>query len=259
MPVQLIGLPFDGKSSYMKGSALAPNRIREELRSDAYNPYAESMRNVLSDDALTDEGNIEAAAFADVFEEISEIMTAEHKPLFLGGDHSLAYQAVKACHEMFGPFHILQFDAHNDLYPDFDGDIYSHACPFARILDEGLALSLTQVGIRASTPVQREQIMKYGVKEYSMRKVNEFDPASLQGPLYISLDMDAFDPGFAPGVSHHESGGLSPRQFLNWLGQIDVPIIGADLVEFNPLMDVKGLTAALCAKMVKELIDALMK
>ncbi len=255
MSVQLIGLPFDEKSSYMRGPALAPNRIREELFCEAYNQYSEGLKNVLDESVLVDSGNIEAGNFESIPGEIETIMNVNHKPLFLGGDHSLAYHTIKKCHEKFGPFHVLQFDAHNDLYPDFDGDRFSHACPFARVMEEGLALSLTQVGIRASTPAQQEQIQKYGVHEYPMWKMEDFDPSKLKGPLYISFDVDAIDPAFAPGVSHHESGGLNPRQVLNWFKKIKVPVIGAEIVEYNPLMDVKGVTSALCAKILKEMID----
>jgi arginase family enzyme len=76
------------------------------------------------------------------------------------------------------------------------------------------------------------------------------------GPLYVSIDLDAFDPAFAPGVSHHEPGGLSPRQVINWVLALNAPLIGADVVELNPSRDQDGVTAILAAKLVKELAAA---
>ena len=73
------------------------------------------------------------------------------------------------------------------------------------------------------------------------------------GPLYVSIDLDALDPAFAPGVSHHEPGGLSVRELLSVLHRIDAPIVGADVVEYNPARDVNGVTAVVAAKLVKEL------
>jgi arginase family enzyme len=85
------------------------------------------------------------------------------------------------------------------------------------------------------------------MKDWSNQKLE------LQGPLYITLDMDAFDPGFAPGVSHHEPGGFTPRQVIQLIQNIDVPVIGGDIVEYNPARDIHDMTAALSAKLLKEI------
>ena len=78
--------------------------------------------------------------------------------------------------------------------------------------------------------------------------------SQFQGPLYISLDLDVFDPGYAPGISHYEPGGMSPREVIELILNIDVPIVGADIVELNPSRDQNGMTATLAAKLLKELI-----
>ena len=140
------------------------------------------------------------------------------------------------------------------MYDEFEGDRYSHACPFARILEEKLTGRLVQLGVRTFNPHQREQVARFGVEVIEMKDF-EAKAASLvfQKPLYLSLDLDAFDPAFAPGVSHHEPGGLTTREVLRLLQNIPVPIIGADIVEYNPHRDVAGMTAALAAKLVKEI------
>jgi len=155
--------------------------------------------------------------------------------------------------EAHGPVSILHFDAHPDLYDDFEGDPLSHASPFARIMENGLASSLVQVGIRTSNRHCREQAQRFAVETVEM---NEFTPDRVPipgAPLYISIDLDALDPAFAPGVSHHEPGGLSVRDILSVLHRVPGPIVGADVVEYNPTRDINGMTAVVAAKLVKEL------
>jgi agmatinase len=255
--IHILGIPFDGKSSYAGGPRFAPARIREEMQSSAYNAYSENLSPVLGSEMLMDCGDIRVQSYEELLPAIKEKITAKKKHLFLGGDHSITYPVVEALHVLHGPFHILHFDAHCDLYDEFEGDRFSHACPFARIMENNLATSLTQVGIRTMTPHQMEQSEKFGVEVYEMRHVAHFDTRTLEGPLYISIDLDVLDPVLAPGISHREPGGLSLRSIIDWLQEIDVPIIGADIVEYNPLRDVDGITASVCVKVVKELLDAL--
>ena len=144
--------------------------------------------------------------YEDILPALQENILAEYSYLFLGGDHSITYPIVETLHALHGPFHILHFDAHCDLYDEFEGDRFSHACPFARIMENDLASSLTQVGIRTMTPHQLEQAEKFGVEVYDMKDIAHFDPKSLEGPLYISFDLDVIDPAFAPGIFLIASG-----------------------------------------------------
>ncbi|MEO5889400.1 MAG: arginase family protein, partial [Ferruginibacter sp.] len=102
---------------------------------------------------------------------------------------------------------------------------------------------------------QREQADKYGVKIIEMKKFNFDFLQTLQSPLYVSLDIDVLDPAFAPGVSHHEPGGLSTREVIRIIQNIEATIVGADLVEYNPIRDINNMTAMVCYKLFKELID----
>ncbi|HLF63788.1 MAG TPA: agmatinase [Saprospiraceae bacterium] len=252
--VKLFGIPFDGKSSFMTGAALAPSRIRQEFASPAYNVYSESLIDVHA--RLLDAGDIHADTFEQLRQKFDALTLDKQPFLFLGGDHSISYLTINKMHSLYGKsFHVLHFDAHGDLYDEFEGDRFSHACPFARIMEENLVLSLTQVGIRAMTPHQREQADRFGVQAFGMQDLPKFEPQNLPGPLYISIDIDVFDPAFAPGVSHQEAGGVDSRQLIQWLQGIKSHVIGADLVEYNPLRDKEQITAALCAKLMKELIQ----
>ncbi|MBY0422446.1 MAG: arginase family protein, partial [Parvularculaceae bacterium] len=171
----------------------------------------------------------------------------------LGGDHAITHAVLRAIAGRFGPVDILHFDAHPDIYEDYEGNKRSHASPFARIMEAGLARRLVQVGIRTLSARCRPQIEKYRVEIVPMRGFRAEAAPALEGPVYISFDLDGLDPAFAPGVSHHEPGGLSVREALDVLHAVRAPIVGADVVEHNPDRDVNGVTAVVAAKLVKEI------
>jgi arginase family enzyme len=152
---------------------------------------------------------------------------------------------------------LLQIDAHSDLYDDFEGNRFSHACAFARIMEESLADRLVQVGIRAMTGHLKEQAHRFGVEVLDMRAWERGMRPSFDGPVYISIDLDGIDPGFAPGVGHPEPGGLSVRDVIELIHTIPGPIVGADIVEYNPSVDPTGLTAVVAAKLVKEVVGSM--
>jgi arginase len=149
---------------------------------------------------------------------------------------------------------LVHFDAHPDLYADYEGNPHSHASPFARIMENQLVQRLVQIGIRTLNGHQRAQAEKYGAEIYAMENLPDLAKLRLAGPLYVSFDMDALDPAFAPGVSHWEPGGLSTREAIQYLQSLPAPIVGADIVELNPVRDPAGLTATVAAKLLKELL-----
>lgn len=207
--------------------------------------------------ALDDLGNLELADSDGDFDRIrlraSTTARDGTTPLFLGGDHMVTYPIIAGLMEVHGPLNILHFDAHPDLYDDFQGDPLSHASPFARIMENGFAIRLVQAGIRTLNTHCRQQAERFGVEIVEMRSFVAQEVPIPTAPLYISIDMDALDPAFAPGVSHHEPGGLSVRDILSVLHRIEGPIVGADIVEYNPTRDINGMTAVVAAKFVKEL------
>jgi len=257
----LLGVPYDASSSYLRGPSQAPPRIREALHSPSSNLSTESGRTLADSTWWRDAGDLTlpslATARADIEAGVANVLGAGDRPLVLGGDHSVTYPVVRAVAAVRGPFTLLHFDAHADLYDELDGDRFSHACPFARIMDEGLVSRLVQVGIRTLTTHQREQAARFGVEVIDMRAFAAGARPQVHGPLYVSLDLDVLDPAFAPGVSHWEPGGLSTRELLTMLQAIDGPVVGADLVEYNPLRDPTGMTGMVAAKVLKELLDAM--
>jgi arginase len=264
MTIGLLGIPFDGNSSYLRGAALAPPAIREALRSGSSNLWTEDGVDLGEAGAFADAGDLTLAeetarAFEKIEDGVGAALERTHSLICLGGDHSITYPIIKAFHERYRDLTLLHFDAHPDLYDELDGNRFSHACQFARILEEGLVRRLVQVGIRTLNAHQRSQAERFGVEVITMRKLAKLARLELEGPLFISFDMDVFDPAFAPGVSHYEPGGMSVREVLSVIQSLRVYVVGADIVEYNPTRDRHAQTAMVCAKVLKEIAAAMLR
>jgi len=256
-PIALQGFLFDKKSSFLRGPALAPPLIRNELYSDAYNPFTELGINIHNNE-ITDKGDFHIETYFDIEKICLQHLHQGYRLFTWGGDHSITFPIVKAVAQFYSDIHILHIDAHGDLYDVFEGDKHSHACPFARIMENKLATRLIQIGIRTLNPHQKEQAEKFQVEITEMKDFDIQQLPDFQQPIYISLDLDGIDPAFAPGVSHQEAGGLTPREVIKIIHQLQVPIIGADIVEYNPTKDNNGITAALAAKLSKEILGKML-
>jgi arginase len=255
--IAILGVPYDGKSSYLKGPSKGPQAIRAASTGEAINAWTELGINLEDAVTVVDLGDVDVTGnFSDISARIEEgvweILERNGRPIVLGGDHSISLPTVRAMAKKYSTLDILHFDAHPDLYEDLYGDRFSHACPFARILDEGLAENLVQVGIRASTGDHRQKAAAFGVRTITMKDWQDDLVLTFSNPLYISFDADVLDPAFAPGVSHHEPGGLSTRQVINLLHALEADIVGMDLVEVNPVRDISGITAAAAVKIIME-------
>ncbi|MBN1273108.1 MAG: agmatinase [Candidatus Aminicenantes bacterium] len=260
----LLGIPFDEKSCFMKGASGGPRAIREASTGEAINAWTELGFNLEKDTVLADLGDVEVTGgFEKVFHRaekaVNAILDKPAFPVILGGDHSITLPVVRAVARKFRPLDILHFDAHPDLYDEMAGDRYSHACPFTRIFEEGLADNLVQVGIRTANAEQRKNAEKFGVRMIEMKDFRDDLVLEFAHPLYISFDIDALDPAFAPGVSHHEAGGLTTREVLRVLQALKADIIGLDVVEVNADRDITGITAAAAVKIIKEVIGIKLK
>lgn len=260
----LVGIPLDKHSSYLEGAASAPPLIKEALHCYSTNLWTEDGIDLGSDHVFIDVGNITFNNNEDEFDiiqnKIAELLDLYLIPLSLGGDHSISYPIIKAVSVRFPEMDILQFDAHPDLYHDFEGNPRSHASPFARVMEEGLCQNLLQIGIRTLNDHQRIQARKFSVNSIEMKEWNDKKKIGFDNPLYISFDMDALDPAFAPGVSHPEPGGFSTRQVIRIIQNLSAPrIVGADICEYNPKKDPTGITAMTGAKILKEIAGKILK
>ena len=251
----LLGIPFDANSSFLRGPAEAPPLIREAFRSDAWNPWTETGVDLGAAGLFVDRGDLDQPNFDSIETTIARLMNDNYRPVCLGGDHSITYPILRAIGKRVQDLTIVHFDAHPDLYDVLDGNRHSHACPFARIMEERLASKLIQLGIRTMNGHQREQAARFGVEVVHMRDLPALQKLrQLTGPVYISFDIDVLDPAFAPGISHREPGGMSVRDAIAHLHAISGNIIGADIVEYNPRQDVSGMTAIVGAKIMKEIL-----
>jgi agmatinase len=255
--VGILGLPFDKNSSYLRGAALAPPKIREAFHSYSSNSWTESGIDLDIKGLIIDAGDLDpdsATEFEDIQAAVSRMLNDSLAVLSLGGDHSVTYPILRSFRKKYSKLDVLHFDAHPDLYHDFEGNPHSHASPFARALEEGLIDRLVQIGIRTSNTHQKEQAKKFGVEMIEMKDFRNDLNLRFDNPLYISVDLDGLDPAYAPGVSHPEPGGLSTRDVVSMIQSVRTQVAGADIVELNPNRDPLNLTAYVCGKLMKEII-----
>ncbi len=256
--VAIVGVPLDENSSFLRGAATAPDHIRQALHSPSSNLCAENGIDLGADSRWRDAGNVGSAdaqpSFAEIENFVDGLLENGEHVVTLGGDHSISYPLVRAHEHFHSGLTVLHLDAHPDLYDELDGSRLSHGCPFARVMEEGLAARMVSLGIRTANPHQREQAKRFSVETFGPTEDLTAVLATLTPPLYLSLDLDVLDPAFAPGISHYEPGGLTTRQVLDILHALPCPLAGADIVELNPDRDIHGMTAMVAAKALKEII-----
>ncbi len=266
-PISLVGVPLDANSSHLRGAAAGPAAIRAAMHSGSGNHATEASVEVvpllddIGDLAISNEvGSTDDADAITVA--IAEQLAAGRQVITVGGDHSITFPILRAFSDVYNAgassLTVVHIDAHPDIYDDLDGNPLSHASPFARSLEAGCMSKLVQLGIRTATPHQREQGARWDVTMLTPRQLDRFDPSSLDGPIYLSIDLDGLDPSVAPGVSHHEPGGLTFREGLDVIDALPGPLVGADVVELNPSRDLVDMTAMVGAKLVKEIAGAML-
>ena len=184
------------------------------------------------------------------------VIQAGKIPFFLGGDHAVTIPAAAGLAALNRPVQVIQLDAHPDLYPDYDGDRFSHACTAARLLEMDHIAGLTQIGVRTMNRVQAEAVDRAGERirivpaaELALGS-DLFALIKPDDAVYITVDMDALDPAFAPGVNHPTPGGLTSRQILDIIRTVPGRLVGLDVVEVNPARDVAGLTALTAGRLL---------
>jgi agmatinase len=273
--IGLLGVPVDKQSSFLTGPSLAPAHIRKSLWSDSSNTFSELGHDIAPH--ICDQGDTEVDAdFHAIAERVRSAASANDQLIVLGGDHSISFPSFSGVVAGTGipaeNWDIVHIDAHPDLYHDFEGNPYSHASPFARILESATPRSLLQIGIRGQNAHQRDQAAAFGVNAIPMthmpgcplalaQLVRDSIPphnADSLHPVYLSIDIDALDPAYAPGVSHLEPGGMSTRQLIAVIHQLRGRLRAADVVELNPPRDRNEMTAAVAAKFVKEIAGSML-
>lgn len=260
-PLVFAGLPDDSRSSFLRGPAAAPARIRAAYDGRCYNATTESEVDLRG--AVTDLGDLPSGSS---WEETArtyrtcaeEQLRAGKIPFFAGGDHAVSVPIFEALAVLERPVHLVHVDAHPDLYPELDGDPHSHACMAARALEMPHIVRVTQLGIRTMNATQREIADGHGDR-YVMLEAMQLEPSLGHPPsvpegalVYLTIDMDGIDPAFAPGVSHPVPGGLTSRQVLDLIRNARWELCGMDVVELNPERDEGDRTAVLAGRILHE-------
>jgi len=237
--------------------------IREAFRCTASNGWSESGRNLWEEGLFYDAGDIYPAAgeagLLEIERSVDDLLKRGLRPILLGGDHAITHPVLRAFMRHYPRLAILHVDAHPDLYDEFEGSRSSHACPFARIMEEGLVQRLVQVGVRAISAHLRDQVRRFQVEMIEMKDWRDSRCFTFEEPVYLSFDLDGLDPSCAPGVSHPEPGGLTTRQALQVIQNLSGCVVGADIVEFNPRRDIHEMSAGVCAKLLKEIASRMLE
>ncbi|MBO3459760.1 agmatinase [Aetokthonos hydrillicola Thurmond2011] len=256
-----VGLPDEQQSSYRRGCAKGPKRIREAYDGYCYNSTTESGIDLTA--AVVDLGDWLPQGCWELTQKsyysgAQSLFRAGKIPFFAGGDHAVTIAIGQALDVLDEPIHIVQIDAHPDLYPQLDDNPYSHGCVAARLLEFKHIASITQIGIRTMNSIQNQQAQRFSdrfhlVLARDLPEQLERLPHLTEGaPVYLTIDLDGFDPAFAPGVSHPVPGGLTSRQVLNFIQRSQWNLVGMDVVELNPEQDVNDQTAILAARLLHE-------
>ncbi|MBA8792715.1 agmatinase [Friedmanniella endophytica] len=274
--VAVLGIPFDTGVSYRPGARFGPAHVRQSSRLlRPYNPELDvSPFGVLQ---VADAGDLEVNPFH-IDEAIAQIeqgaaaVTADGARLLsLGGDHTIALPLLRVAHRRHGPLAVLHFDAHLDTWDTYFGEPYTHGTPFRRASEEGLLDRdhCLHVGTRASLygPEDLPASADLGfatlgcteLERIGVDAVVERMRARLgDRPVYVSVDIDVLDPGFAPGTGTPESGGMSSRELLAAIrGLAGLEIVGADVVEVAPAYDHAEVTGIAAAHVAYELLSVL--
>lgn len=274
--VAIVGIPFDSGTSYRSGTRFGPRKIREaSLMLWGHNPVLDVSPLVKLN--LVDYGDVEVipvdiqATMKNVTQEIGDILAQNVTTISLGGDHSLSLPLLRAHAAKFGPLAVVHFDAHPDTWNSEYGDTYpySHGTPFIRALEEGLIDkdAYMQAGIRGpvSGPGDYSDATRLGAEMITIGKAFEMGiPAVAEAirakmgnrQVYVTLDIDAADPAYAPGTGTPEVGGFTSFQMLQLVrGLKGLNIVGFDLVEVNPQYDHGDITAILAANLVFEFLS----
>ena len=273
--VAILGVPYDSSTSYRSGARFGPRAIREQsLLLWGYNNAQQvAPFEVLN---VVDYGDVDVvpvdilATHRAIEQTASTILQSGSRLITLGGDHSISLPLLRAHHKRHGPLAVVHFDAHPDTwdeeYPTFK---YSHGTPFRRAIEEGLidTAAYLQIGIRGPTagPQDYADARQLGARLITFDEAAELGVRNLlaevlqrvgKRSLYVTLDIDAVDPAFAPGTGTPEVGGFTSHQMLQLLrGLTDLKLIGADLVEVAPPFDSQQVTSILAANLVFEFLS----
>lgn len=274
--IAVLGLPFDGGTSYRPGARFGPMAVRQAARTLRPGYHVEFGVAPLEQVQIVDAGDIAitpfdiATACAQIESGIRDIVgDRERRFVAVGGDHTVALPNLRALHAVHGPLALVHFDAHLDTWDTYFNAPVTHGTPFRRAFEEGLLVEdhCIHVGIRG--PIyDRMDLDDDARMGFQIIRAGDLDVMGVDAavdvvtrrvgdlPVYLSIDIDVLDPAFAPGTGTPESGGLTSRELLRMLRRLTgINVVGADVVEVAPAYDHAEITSIAAATVVFDLLS----
>lgn len=255
----IVGFPFDGTTSYRAGTRFGPNALREgSWTLELYSPHLDRTMNGMKiadvgDHPLPPTGSEQVSQM--IYEYCSTEVKAGKKLVGIGGEHSVSYGLIKACFDKYPNLHVFHFDAHADLREEWMGEHWSHASIIKRVLDFLPPQQLTQYGIRSGTRDEfawmRANNTLVGNRDELIRRIK-----NANAPIFITFDLDFYDPAYFPGTGTPEPAGGSPHEIFSIFNDIknDINLVGFDLLELAPQYDPANISGILGAKTLREML-----
>lgn len=259
----LFGAPYDSTTSYRLGTRFASRAIRSEsFGLETYSPYQDKD---LEEIQVFDSGDLELSfgrvdlALADIKARTQTILADNKRPFMIGGEHLVTLPAVEATFEKYPDLQVIQFDAHTDLREAYLDAKLSHATVIRRIHDFLGDGKIHQFGIRSGERAEFQFAKEHtNLHKYHLDGLKETVAALKDTPVYLTIDLDVFDPGVFPGTGTPEAGGIFFMEFVESLKLISqLNIVVLDVNELLPTLDQSGASTALACKVVRELLLAI--
>ncbi len=270
--IGVVGVPFDGGTSYRPGARFGPAAVRQGSRLlRPYNPAQDSLPFELAQ--VVDAGDIACTPFspeeavAQIEAGADALLGKGGRLVAIGGDHTIALPLLRATARRHGPLALVHFDAHLDTWDTYFGQRFTHGTPFRRAWEEGLLLRdhSMHVGLRGPlySDVDLSEDADMGFAQVTTDEVADRVPAVVEqmlarvgdAPVYVSVDIDVLDPAHAPGTGTPEAGGLTSRELLALLrGLGPARLVGADVVEVCPAYDQSEITAIAASHVLYDLV-----
>lgn len=259
-PVVLVGIPFDGTTSFRPGTRFAPAVVRPDSYGlETYSPYLDLD---MKDYNLCDLGDIElpfgntTKALNTIYKTFAQIIKDGKRPLTIGGEHLVSLPIIEAFSKIYPDLCIIHFDAHTDLREDYMGESLSHASVIRRAWDILGDNRIFQFGIRSGTKVEFDWAKSHTyLQPFNLDSLEEIIIQLQNRPVYITIDLDVLDPSIFPGTGTPEPGGIDFNTLIFAIKQFTKlnHIVGADVVELSPHYDISGVSTATCCKVIREM------
>ncbi|MFI0470195.1 MULTISPECIES: agmatinase [Saccharopolyspora] len=278
--IAVLGVPFDGGTSYRPGARFGPMGVRQASRHLRPRFHVELETAPLEQVQVVDAGDVPCTPYSidDAVQQIEgfarEVVgNRDRRLVTIGGDHTVALPMLRAARDKYGPIALIHFDAHLDTWDTYFKAPITHGTVFRRAFEEGLLAEEKSIHVGIRGPIY-DQLDLVDDASFGFRviRAGDLDTLGIDGavdavrrrvgdaPVYLSIDIDVLDPAFAPGTGTPEMGGLSSRELLHLLRRLDgLNLIGADVVETAPAYDHAEITCVAAATVAFDLITLMSK